>query len=821
VNIDIFPTGLVETLVSSKTFVPWMPGETTGGYLNIVTKRLPEKPFINFSASVGYNTRTTGNPEFLGYRGSGTGLLGTGIERRLPDELKAFTAEDLAFATETFSYTDPSRGPQDDINRVISAKRRRSAELLAGRATGVTTKTAPENFTLSVLGGTRVEDFLGGDLGILGGFTYSKRYTLEEGVRGRATISPTDKLIGTTFYEEYARGQESLLAGALFSAAIEWEDDEVGLTYFTNIAAEDDAVYALGENATLGTLNNGVPLQKEVAVITREALGYTERRLQTWQLSGEHRFPELGDIKTNWVGAFSMSYQDQPDLRKSSTAYDSSLGQFIPFGDPSPPEQERVWRRVDDTNYYLGLDVEVPFGGDPKGERSKLKFGGAFDRSDRDYLSENFEYLATFNGVALPPTGLSPDDRLNLTAADQLGVIDLNDRSVVFQPGRPATIRPPRPATPSRFLYTDRIFLVRGRSLPVREEYTASQTIPAVYGAAIFNMNDELEVTVGARVEATDIRFSVPGINLLDPNQGAGLILLRDPITGQPYPPDRLGSPSIERTDLLPSLGVKWAIADDVYLRAAISRTVARPTFKEIAPVISRDPASGELFVGNVLLDMSAITNFDVRAEWELGGGDNVAVSFFAKQIGQPIEQVNLGLFNTARNEEGASLYGFELELNKKLGEIMPELDHITFGLNYGFVASKVDLIEFNEGLRREAGLSTSRPLQGQPEYTFNANLTYDNKDFGLSAGLLLNVTGNLLYAVGGRVENQTVPDIYQRPFTSVDAYFSKKIFDSWELNFRVTNLLDEERRREYAPNAPFSISQSGTVYSIGISGKW
>ena len=820
VNIDIFPTGLVETLVSSKTFVPWMPGEATGGSLNVVTKRLPAEPYFTFSVSNAFNTRTTGNEKFLSYRGGGTGIIGTLGDRTLPAELRSFGTEDLPFDPNSNTYTDPSLTASDDRNRVASENRQKSANLLFGRPMGVSTRKAPENFSMSAIGGTRVTDFLGGELGIVGGITYGKRYSLEEGVRGRGQVNPFSGEISSIYLEDYGRGQEALLAGALLSGSVEWQDDTISLTYFTNLAAEDEAVFGLGESNTLGTIGNGIPVEQERRVIFRESLGYTQRYLQTMQLAGEHRFPELGDINTNWVAAFSMSYQDQPDLRKTFNAYDFDTSSRTNAGDPTPPENERVWRRSDDQSYYLALDVEWPLGGEADSEdRAKLKFGAAFDRTDREYLSENFEYIIGNTDQFVPVVGVDPNDRVNQTIGDQLGTVDTTDRTSVFQPGIPP--QPPFPALPDRTLNTDFVYLTRGRSLPVREEYTASQTIPAFHAAAIFNLSDDLEVTAGGRVEHTDIKFVVPGINLLDPNSGAGLILLNDPITGEPYPPEELANPSIVRTDLLPALGVKWTLADDMYLRTAVTRTVARPNFKEIAPVFSREPSSGDLFIGNPLLDMSDIVNYDVRWEWNLGAGDLVAVNFFAKTIANPIEQVNLGAYSTARNEEGASLFGFEVEAFKNLGDFSPALRDITFGMNYGYVASKVDLIPFNEDLREEAGLSSDRPLQGQPEYTFNASVTYDNKDFGASAGLLLNVTGSLIYAVGGRVDDLTIPDIFQLPFTSLDAYFSKKVFENWEVGVRVSNLLDEPRRREYASRVPFAVTTAGTIYSVSITGKW
>ncbi|MBE7498332.1 MAG: TonB-dependent receptor [Verrucomicrobiaceae bacterium] len=814
VNIDIFPTGLVETLVSSKTYVPWMPGETTGGYLNVVTKRLPKEPFLNFSISTAHNTNTTGRSDFLSYKGGGTGFLGTSRERAMPDGLNSLNLPFDASAL-TPNYTIPTVGsptPENAEKQQHSANRLTAAQLLADRPMGVTTKTAPENFSFSLIGGTTIPDFLGADLGLVGGVTYAKRYTMEEGIRGRGEVGGGQ--ISNFYLEDFARGQESLLAGGLLSAALDWGNDVVTLTWFANLAADDEAVFGLGENLNVApaTIGNGIPVREEFAngnaTIFREALGYTERWLQTFQLTGEHELADYNDIKLSWQMAYSNSYQDQPDLRKSFVAFQPGIGYIAP-GDPSPPEHERVWRRVDDSNYYIGLDLEVPFMDGKEGEdRVKFKFGGVMDRSSRRYVSENFEYIAGFTPTIAGLSGISPDDSQGLTFADQLGQADLIDVTTS------ASRRPPGTT------FTDNLYLVRGRSTQPTERYTASQIITAAYAATIVNIGDDLEFTVGARLESTDMRFKVEGIDLLDPNQGAGAILRKNVITGEDLGVDEVANPSIVRTDLLPALSAKWALTDHVNLRSAISRTVARPTFKEIAPAFTRDPASGELFVGNVKLDMSSIINYDLRVEYDMGRGDMFAVNFFAKRITKPIEQINLDIYNSALNEERAIVYGLELELAKNLGFI-PLLENVTFSTNYGYVFSRVDLTPQSEALRTAAGLSRERALQGQPEYTFNASLTYDNKDSGFSAGVLVNVTGNLLYAVGGQVGTRTTPDVFQRPYTSVDAYISKKVAPHWELQFRASNLLDATRRREYADGIPYSVTENGTTYSLGLAGKW
>lgn len=75
-----------------------------------------------------------------------------------------------------------------------------------------------------------------------------------------------------------------------------------------------------------------------------------------------------------------------------------------------------------------------------------------------------------------------------------------------------------------------------------------------------------------------------------------------------------------------------------------------------------------------------------------------------------------------------------------------------------------MDLTEDSQLIREQAGLSLDRPLQGQPQYTFNTNLSYEIEDLGVTASVMLNVTGSLLYTVGGRFDTNLTPDIYQRP---------------------------------------------------------
>src|SRR5690606_11876249 len=99
---------------------------------------------------------------------------------------------------------------------------------------------APMDFSVSAIGGTRFEDFMGGTLGLIGGFTYGKKFTAEVGERGFANIG--NGVAQPTQQFDFQRGTENLLAGALLSASLEFDpENRVSLTWFATLSAQDDA----------------------------------------------------------------------------------------------------------------------------------------------------------------------------------------------------------------------------------------------------------------------------------------------------------------------------------------------------------------------------------------------------------------------------------------------------------------------------------------------------------------------------------------------------------------------------------------------------
>ena len=69
VQLDQFPTEVIDSVQVSKTFTPDQQGDASGGAVNVVLKGIPDKNVFKFKSGAEYNTQVTGNDRFLTYKG--------------------------------------------------------------------------------------------------------------------------------------------------------------------------------------------------------------------------------------------------------------------------------------------------------------------------------------------------------------------------------------------------------------------------------------------------------------------------------------------------------------------------------------------------------------------------------------------------------------------------------------------------------------------------------------------------------------------------------------------------------------------------------
>ncbi len=237
--------------------------------------------------------------------------------------------------------------------------------------------------------------------------------------------------------------------------------------------------------------------------------------------------------------------------------------------------------------------------------------------------------------------------------------------------------------------------------------------------------------------------------------------------------------------DLLPTANVVLALGDTVNLRGGYSYTLARPTFRELAPFLFFDFVRRRAVSGNPELLETRIHNADLRAEWFPGENEVLAASAFAKRFLHPIERT---IGNAAggdiqyTNAAGGTAYGLELEARTSLGRLTPALAPFRFAGNLTLIHSRVDL-----GDKKGSQTNTERPLQGQSPYVVNLHLGYERPRSGTELSLLYNVSGRRISEAG----ISPLPDVYEQPFHRLDVALAQELGGNLQLKLTAANLLD------------------------------
>jgi outer membrane receptor protein involved in Fe transport len=314
-----------------------------------------------------------------------------------------------------------------------------------------------------------------------------------------------------------------------------------------------------------------------------------------------------------------------------------------------------------------------------------------------------------------------------------------------------------------------------------------------------------------------------------------------DPATGLVDLPDRASIEAqvdgeIDTVEWLPSAGLTYRPLDGMNARFAYSRTVARPSFRELGYYVSVESGTDDLVVGNPQLDISRVESWDARIEYLWGDlGDLAAFSAFVKTIENPIESIILRdptdfeaatLFRTfLNNPDDASLWGVELEARKAIDFVGVELlQYFSIATNFTWIDAEVDRneIELQRAERffgvsepgdveQFSGLKKSRRLFSQPEWIVNADLSFDQPEWGTKVTLALFAISDVLDAVGSaslNANNEVVAftlDRYIDSYAQLDLVASQSLTlerlpGELVLKLAAKNLTNSTRRLIYDP---------------------
>lgn len=254
-----------------------------------------------------------------------------------------------------------------------------------------------------------------------------------------------------------------------------------------------------------------------------------------------------------------------------------------------------------------------------------------------------------------------------------------------------------------------------------------------------------------------------------------------------------------EYLDLLPSLNLTYSASEKTKWRTSLSKTLARPEFREVANFAYYDFVRNAQLLGNKDLEKSDIYNLDFKWELYPKSGEIFSVGVFGKKFIKPIEQIvadgsvpsNLAL--TYTNPPSALVYGLEMEFRKELNAWLDLYS------NMAFIQSEVEL----NGVKRQ--------LQGQSNYALNGGLNFHKG----------NNTMNLTYnRVGDRIASvgfQGYPDIFENSRDVIDIVFLLK-FSKGEIKLAVSDILAQPTTFYQKPSRDLIKTNNETSVSLTVN---
>jgi outer membrane receptor protein involved in Fe transport len=791
VQIDMFPTGTIDSITVTKTFTPDLSGEFTGGAVDIKTKEIPEGFTASYSQSLEYNEFATGNDEFLSYEGGGvnsSGIAGEG--RGLPQ-----------IATEPGGF------------RIPAFRRRPSAEEIAASnyfdrftrsfspTLGVSRGVASPNFGFGLSAGHRVAVGPEGNAGLFGAISYSHKFDYYDNALANSGIrSDAGTGIGYDSERVEAKGTDEVLWGALIAGKYELDKNHsLAMRIVGNQSAEDEARRQIEqETPTLRQIN--------------QALRYVERTLVAGQLHGDHRFERAA---IDWTVAKNSTKQDEPDSRFFRYNFDTEfkIGDF-PTGTTDALNTRRIFRTIRESNWQGALNFAIPF---ESGEQleGRFKAGLYIDRSDRSF--DQLSYTWTFPGVFGPARDPSVIENRSFRSFQQTAPGQL--WTDVFAAPNRIGLAKNEPFAPNQLLW---VLIGAGGDVP----YSATQNVHAAYVMGEIPLAKQLKLIAGARYETTELSVTPDTLtDLID------LITSDDAGNrGISQLPEARGATSLDEKNWLPAVGIVWAPNERMNVRFNWAETIARPSFRELAPVAAIEVLAGDEFFGNPELQFSEIANYDLRWEWFATEQELLSASVFYKEITNPIELISFGVagrpFVQPVNYPRGSAVGVELELRGGFERVWKRLAGLAGSLNLTWLETKVDYPQSEIDSLADFGLGENeRRLSGQPEYLVNLSVTYDNENSGTSAGLFYNLIGETVQAGAARGLNDAIPSTYEQPYGTLDLSLSQKVRARWTFTFRAKNLLTPEREVLYRSpdglSAIKSLRETPRLYSASFGLKW
>lgn len=324
-SFDLVPANLLENTIVTKSSTPDLPGDFTGGLVQLNTLEFPNQQVVKLSFSTSYNTITT-LQTIQKSQGSARDWMGMDNgSRELPQNLNSINGYDLG-------KTLPNNWAQRS-------------------------ERAPMNGSLNFGIGDAFA-FGESQMGYIAALSYRNGF--------QRTENETDyfRTGSRIFQASGTRDQYSVLWGGLLDVNFKFSGlHKVSLKNSYNHTAEDKLSRLTG-------------VDENEQLLKTQVTEWDERSLHVAKLSGEHVLPMLGDLDIRWQGSYISSFAKEPD-RKTAT-----YSKNVNFPESEPlflGYNDRSWSRLRELTRSASIDFQYQIG------EAKVKLGAHTEAKARTY----------------------------------------------------------------------------------------------------------------------------------------------------------------------------------------------------------------------------------------------------------------------------------------------------------------------------------------------------------------------------------------------------------------------------------------------------
>lgn len=376
VQIDIFPTAVLENVSVSKTFSPDLDGDFTGGLVNVVTKKFPEKKTTQVGLSFTYIPGQHFNDNFILYNTSKTDFLG------FDDGSRALPIVGTAVVPDEVLVNPNLEQITRSFNSELAAKK----------------KMAFMNGSFNINHGNQINKENGTTFGYNFVLNYSNARVFYEGFESNDYMKDQNSS-GTELLHFRSRvgdiGRENVQWNALLTGSMKKGKSSYTATLLYNQSSESTAAQRINQD-----------YEQNQARLMENILTYTQRSLGNFQLKGSHR---INIVELDWGNSFSFSRVDDPDFRETrisvtdgDTALTTGNGAGI----------DRFWRNLNELNESFKFDAKVKLH-----ENISIKVGLAETYKTRDFSVFSYKHRPNnLSDVSIDPDWYLQED--NLWSAD-------------------------------------------------------------------------------------------------------------------------------------------------------------------------------------------------------------------------------------------------------------------------------------------------------------------------------------------------------------------------------------------------------------------